>query len=816
MRNLLQDVRYATRQFYKSPGFVVGAIVSLMLGIGATTTVFSVVYGVLLTPFPYKDANRIVYVRVSDKSGGFSELRVNGSQFEAIRKVSSVEDAFFQRVESKTLTSENYPIVLNAGFYSPNAFDFLGVPPLLGRVFTRADAPQGNPALVAVLSYHFWQEHYFKSHEVIGKIIQLDQVPYTVIGVMPPRFTWLDSDVYLLGAPTGDPDPFWMAFPKLKPGANHYAVEAEFQALVGALAKEPLYSYQETPRVKVVSLYDDALGSAGGAVANLFAAAVVLLIIACANVSILLLARGAARQHELAVRTSLGAGRGRLIRQLLTESVLLSVTATTLGVLAAWWGVNAARKMLPYASVPSEVAVQLNLPVLLFSAVVAVITGVLFGLSPAFELSRPHVGSVLQAGSARVAGSLRARKMHRLLIAGQVALSLLLLAGAGAAAKAFLAKVHSLQGFDPDHVFSMPVHLPIKAMTKHADLEEVRPEGIQELITEQETVRSAIAQAPGVAEAGLSPLWYPGIIAMNHKIEIKSKPTVTDAQAVIAPISPQLLSVLRIPLSRGRIFDGLEVQRQAHVAVVNQAFLKQYLGGVDPIGQRVRVPVLNYLYSSLSADDWMEVIGVVGDATNDNLEHPQVRPAVFVPSSFSNLVPGVTIYVRASGDPETAIRSVKARLRELNPDVVVVYARTLQSDLSWEWARERLITTILSPYGGIALILAATGLYSVVSFTVTQRTQELGIRIALGAGRGSVAGLVLSSTAAMLGLGVLGGLILSASLSPLVSTWGAGHLSQPLTLLEAALILVLVAVIACVVPAWRATSIDPIKVLRTE
>jgi predicted permease len=454
--------------------------------------------------------------------------------------------------------------------------------------------------------------------------------------------------------------------------------------------------------------------------------------------------------------------------------------------------------------------------VLLFSAVIALVTGILFGLSPALELSRSHFGFVVQAGSMRVAGSIRARRMHRLPIAGQVALTLLLLAGASAAAKALLAKMHTLRGFDPDHVFSMPVHLPIKAITKHGGLEEVRPEGIDELITQQETVRSAISHAPGVAEAGLSSAWFPGFFALSSKIEIKGRPTLTDAQDVTAPISPQLFSVFRIPLLRGRIFDGLEVQRQAHVAVVNQAFLKQYLEEVDPIGQRVRLPVLNYSYPSLSADRWMEVIGVVGDATNDNLEHPRVRPAVFIPSSFGGLVPGVNIYVRASGDPETAIRSVRARLRELDPDLVVVYARTLQSDLSWEWAREQLLATILSLYGGVALVLAATGLYSVVSFAVTQRTQELGIRIALGAGRGSIARLVLSSTAAMLGIGVLAGLILSAIVSPVVSTWGGGRLSQPLTLFGAALVLALVATVACVLPAWRAASSDLMKVLRAE
>jgi predicted permease len=815
MSILFHDLRYAIRQFLKSPGFAIGTVVSLMLGIGATTTLFSVVYGVLLDPYPYKNADRIVYFELLNKSSGrYQPIPVNGGQFDAIRNASAVEDVFFQQPGgSKNVTGDNSPIAVSVGSYSPNVFLFLGVPPLLGRVFTPADALGGNPAQVAVLSYRFWQEHYHGSRDVIGKALEMDHAPYIIIGVMPPRFSWFDSDVYLPGKPTADVHDYWMAFPKLKPGIRYPAAEAEMQALAAGFAREDPDSYGKNPLVRIVPLNGDVWGTRG-TVASLFAAAVLLLIIGCANASILLLARGAARQHEFAVRTSLGAGRGRLVRQLLTESVLLSVSGSALGVLAAWWGVNALRSILPDELLPHEVVIHLNIPVLLFSAVVAVITGILFGLSPALEISRPHPGSLLQSGT-KVVGSTRTRMLHRLPIAGQVALTLLLLAGAGGAAKAFLAKLHAPQGFDPDRVFFMRLlGLPIPAGT-------TRPERAQRVFNEEETIRQSVAQTPGVAEAGWSQLWNPGTGGFFKNIEIQSKPALTDAQAVFTPISPQLLSLLRVPLLRGRIFSSAEVQRLAHVAMVNQTFVKQYLGDVDPIGQSVRFPFLKTWdsppISSEPLNAWVEVIGVVGDASNNDLDHPQVRPAVFLPNSFGPPLLGGTLYVRASGDAETAMRSVKARLLQLNPELVVEDARTLQWELdNWGWGRERLIAAIFALYAGIALILAATGLYSVVSFAVTQRTQELGIRMALGAGRGSVARLVLGSTAAMLGIGVAAGLIISAMVGPLIAAWGGGSLSQPLTLLGAALTLVLIASIACILPALRAASIDPMQVLRAE
>ena len=808
MRTLVQDIRYAFRQFLKSPGFAISAILSLMLGIGATTAIFSVVYGVLLDPYPYKDAKRMVHVELRDKNGRGPLLIVNGTQAGEVRKASSVDDVFLQDEKRENLTGEKFPVSVNVGLYSPNMFDYMGVPPLLGREFTPADAPGGNPAPVAVLSYLFWQRQYGASHDVIGKTIELDRTPYTVIGVVPPRFTWGDSDVYLPALPSADPHYYWNSFIKLKPGTKYPAAQAEMQVLADRFAKEDPKNYPQDMRAKIVTLNEEVLGRFAGTIVFLFGAVVILLIIGCANVSILLLARGTARQHELAVRTSMGAGRGRLIRQLLTESVLLSVTGAALGILAAYWGVKALSTMLPYYSFPHEAAIHVNGMVLIFSAAIALLTGILFGISPAYQLSRPPLSALIQANSVKLTGSARSRNTHRLLIAGQVALTLLLLAGAGGAMKAFLAKIRTPLGFDPDHVIALNVAMPKGASTTW-----------QERINQTEMVRQAVAQAPGVAEAGVSTSWFPGFGGFNAKIEIQSKPTLTDSQAVLTLVSPQLLSALRIPLLRGRIFDDAESRRGAHLAMVNQAFAKQYLGDLDPIGQSVRSPMLKIdrpnLLSAQSPDDWLEVIGVVGDAKNDGLEHP-VKPAIFLPYSFV-LGPGQTYLVRASGDPETTIRSVKERLREINSEFVVDRDHTLSWWLETDgWGKERFIATLFSLFAVLALVLAATGLYSVVSFSVTQRTQELGIRMALGARRGTVVQLVLGSTAAMLGAGVAVGLLLSVILNRVVASWAGGSSRDPLTLLAAASILVLVAGIACVLPAWRAASIDPMRALRVE
>jgi predicted permease len=810
MTGLVQDLRYAVRQLRKSPGFAATAVLSLTLGIGATTAIFSVVYSILLDPYPYRDADRMVHVELRNKSDRDRGplLVVNGSEYPELLRASTVDDVFLQNGRSETLTGGQFPISVFVGEYSPNLFSYMGVPLLLGRGFTPADAPGGKGSPVAVLSYLFWQRQFAGNRGVLGQTVELNHKLYTVIGVVPPRFTWGDEDVYLPGMPSGDPHDYWMAFIKLKPGIKLTAAAPELQLLVDRFTKDDPKDFRRDRRVAVVTLNEEVLGRFSGTLVLLFAAVIALLVIGCANVSILLLARGIARQHELAVRASIGASRTRLIRQLLTESVLLSVAGAALGVLVAYRAVGTLSSMLPLYSFPHEAAIRVNAPVLVFSAVVAVITGILFGISPAWQLSHPPISELIQANSTRVSGGARSRNTHRLLIAGQVSLTLLLMAGAGAAMKAFQAMTHAPMGFDPEQVITLNASPPKGTTTTW-----------QARLNMSESIRHAIEEVPGVTGAAISTSWFPPFGGFNGPIEIRSKPTLTGAQAVLALVGPQEFATLHIPLLAGRIFDEAETNRAAHLALVNQAFVKQFLPEGNPIGQRVHSPMLKAEFPDLllakAPDDWLEIIGVVGDARNDGLDHP-VKPAVFLPHSFL-LTPDVSLHVRARGNPELVIKSVKEKLRQLNPELVVSQDHTLVWWLETRgWGQGRFIATLFSFFAILALALAGTGLYSVVSFSVTQRTQEVGIRMALGAPRANILRLVISSTALMLAAGVAVGLTLSLALGHIVRAWAGGSPRDPVTLLLSALILILVATIACVVPAWRAATVDPCVALRYE
>jgi predicted permease len=809
MNKLLQDVRYALRQFRKSPGFAFTAVISLVLGIGATTAIFSVIYAVLIDPYPYKDADRMVHVELRDRQDKGPLLEVNGTEYRDLRLASCVDDVFLMQVNQEVLTADHFPVSVLAGRFSANLFTFQGVPPLLGREFTPADAPEGKPSPVAVLSYLFWKRQFGASKDVIGKTLELNHKLYTVIGVVPPRFTWGDADVYLPAVPSADPHDYWLAFIKLKPGTNYKVAASIFQSLLDAFVKGDPKDFRQNRRVTIVSLNEEVLGRFSGTLVLLFVAVIALLVIGCANVSILLLARGTGRQHELAMRASIGASRWRLIRQLLTESVLLSLTGAVLGVLAAYLGVGAISSFLPFYSFPHEAAIHVNAVVLAFSVAVALATGILFGIAPAWELSRPSINQLLQAGATRHSGSARARNTHRLLIAGQVALTLLLLAGAGAATKAFLVLTHVPLGFDPYHVSSFNVALPKGANPTW-----------ESRLNADEAVRQTVEQVPGVASASVSTTWFPPFGGFNAKIELRSQPTLTNAEAMLGLVSPQEFATLHIPLLAGRFFDDGEVKRAAHVALVNRAFMKQFLAGRQPIGERVRSSMLKVeqpdLLLAQTPDDWLEVIGVVEDARNDGLERPP-KPAIFLPYSFV-LPPDQFLLMRTKVDPEAAIASVKERLRQLNPEIVVSRDHTLAWWLYTQgWGQGRFIATVFSVFAVLALALAAAGLYSVVSYSVTQRTQEVGIRMALGAQRASILRLIVSSTAIMLGAGVAVGVCLSIALSRTVASWaGGGSPRDPLTLFASSLLLMLVATIACLIPAWRAATVNPMVALRYE
>src|SRR5271170_1406625 len=517
---LFQDLAFGVRQLSKSPGFAAVVIGSLALGIGASVAVFSVVRAVLLDPYPYKDANRMVHVELRQKNSERNNLLyVTSTEFHDLQKLPSVDDVFLMDDRSQALTGDALPVSVTAGYYSSNLFTYMGVPPLMGREFTPSDAPGGNASPVAVLSYLFWKKQYGGRPDILGKTIELDHMPYTVIGVASPRFTWGDSDVYMPGNFKADPHYYMSAFLKLKPGVSFAQAAAELQPLVDNYAKQDPTNFPPA-KVEIKTLNEEVLRGFEAPLLMLFAAVLLLLLIGCANVSILMLARGTARQHEFAVRSSIGATRSRILRQLLTESCMLSLLGAAVGVLAAYKGVELLAANLPQYSFPHEASIHVNGTVLLFAVAIALLTGIVFGSSPAWQLSRPEVGALMQGSSAKLAGTVRRRRTHSLLIAGQVALTMLLLASAGAALRAFLNLYHTPMGFDPDRLFYMYVMSPKQSSPTW-----------EHMSTTQEAIRQAAESTPGVAGASVSDNWTPPFRSYLTKVFLSGNPNLTDAQA---------------------------------------------------------------------------------------------------------------------------------------------------------------------------------------------------------------------------------------------------------------------------------------------
>ena len=819
MESILQDLRFTARQLRKNKSFSLTAILSLALGIGATTAVFSVVYGVLMDPYPYKDANRMVHVELFDNSGRQMGLVFNtGPELNDLKQAKCVDEIFMQGGNTVTMTASNQiPVSVQLGEYTPNLFEYMGVPPLLGRQFTTADMSDGKASPVAVLSYLFWKKQFGASRDVLGKTIELDHKVYTIIGVAAPRFTWGDSDVYGPYIPTDDPHDYRNSFIKLKPGVTLEAANAELQPIILSFKDRDPKGYAPVVSTKTVTLNEQVLGQFSGTLMLLFGAVVLLLVIGCANVSILMLARGTARMHELALRSSVGASRWRIMQQLLTESVLLSLVGAIIGIGLAYAVVKWIAAALPYYSFPHEAAIHVSIPVLAFSVAIAVVTGVLFGMSPALQLSRPNLSELIQSGAGRHSGGGSDRQTHRALITGQVALTLVLLTIAGAATRAFLTAYRIPLGFDVEKVTSLNLVLPRKSYP-----------GWTERANKYESVRQAIVSAPGVEEATVSSTWLPPLRAYTVKTEIEGKQELTGIQSQVVLTTPEMLATLGIPLHQGRDFTQAEMMRGAHVALVNQAFVRKYLGNGNPLGNHVRSPMLKFEQQDFvfaeGSDTWFEIIGVVADARNNagfrngeaNGKALPIEPVFFVPHTMV-LTPYMNFLVRTKGDAASAINSAEQRVQALDPEIAMVDHHPLTWFMeTMIWGQQRFIAGLFAAFSLLGLVLAATGLYSVVSYSVNQRNQEMGIRIAMGAQRSDIITLVLKSVAATVAIGMFVGLMASIALNRIVSHWVLSSSRDPLTLIAVAVILVATALLACILPARRAASLDPMNALRTE
>ena len=812
MQTFLQDLRYGLRQLKKSPGFTATAILSLALGIGATTAVFSVVYAILLDPYPYADSDRMIHLIAKDKAGDDQWLFFTGPQFQLYRQAKWVDSAIAVDHWNLSTTGGDLPEDVQAVYFTGDAFNFFGVPALLGRGLLPSDAPEGHdPEPVAVLGYTFWQRHYNAAPDIVGKTIQLAHKNYTIVGVTRPRFTWGDGDVYLPLKLSSDPTRAYEVDTKLKPGVSRAAANAEFQSLFEQFAKEtPAHFPPGGFRMAIQGLNDHFIQRLGNTLALLLGAVGLLLVIGCGNVSILLLARGTAREHEFAVRSAVGASRLRIVRQLLTEASVLSLSGAALGVLLAYQTVARIVTWLPEFSFPHEAAIRINLPVLCFSVALAVLTGIIFGLSPALQFSRPEVSQVMQASVKKVTGGVRGKRTHNALIAGQIALTLLLLASAGAAIQGFLRLNRIHLGYNPHNVMSVGIPVHDNTYTTW----EKRSSYFDQLLQK-------VTAMPQVVSAGLSTNATPPNNGFDNKFEILGKPAPAEQRARLNLVSPEYFPVLQIPLMAGRIWDQSEAKRGAKVAVLNETMVKRYFPDGDAVGHQVRMPDLKgeppLTLPVPESDGWIQIVGVVGDAFDDGLGKP-IKPAIYVP--YTVAMPMWTqILVRTSVPPLSILREVREQIHSVDADQQVEgQVRTLEAWITREpeWAQQHLIATLFGAFAVLALILAAVGLYSVVSYSVVQRTNEFGIRMALGARREDVLRIVLLSTTFSIGSGLLAGIVLSLGLNRLIEHWAQGDSIHLPVLLGVTVLLVAVAAIACLLPAHRASTVDPMKALRYE
>jgi predicted permease len=815
MRSLLQDIRYGFRQLIKMPGFTLTAVLSLALGIGATTAVFSVVYGFLIDPYPYLGADRMAHMRLATSAGEPQGFGLTTGQWQEIRKSPVIDDTFLADGWSLTVTGDDLPEDVQADFFSSNAFNYFGVPAALGRGLQPSDAVDGqDPRPVVVLSHKFWQRHFNSDPGVVGRTLQMVHKNYAIVGVAAPRFTWDDADVYVPQKITQDPIHTFYVGIRLKPGVSRAAAESALEPLIKQFALQTPKHFPTVPfHLKLRAFNDDFLEQLGGIPYLLFGAVSLLLLIGCGNVSILLLARASARSQEFAVRSAIGASRMRIVRQLLTEALLLSLTGAALGLLIAYKSLDLIVANLPPNSFPHEAAIHINLAVLIFCIAVAVATGVLFGLWPALQASRPEVSQIMQSGTRKVAGSVRGRRFHGTLIAGQLALTLLMLSTAAAAAEGFLRLMHTKLGYDPHNIMSVgiPVH-----------------EGTYKTWAEREAyferLRASVAEVPGVTMATISTNGTPPSNGRNTHFETLGKPSGSEQPARLNFVSQEYFPALRIPLAQGRIWNATENHQAAPVVVINETLARRYFPGGDAIGHSIKFPEITdeppFVLLPPGGNGYLLIVGIIQDKLDDGLGRP-ILPEAFIPYTLSMRM-WTQILVRSEVPPLTLSHAIRAKINAVDHDQ---QAGGYLHDLEFwirdqpEWSRAQFLNWLFAAFAILALAMSAVGLYSVVSYAVAQRTNEFGIRVALGAPRGHVLRIVFSSTLVSVGSGIAAGLALSLALSSVMAHWSqAAQVSSrdPLPLAAATLTLMLVAAIACAIPARRAADVDPMTAIRYE
>jgi putative ABC transport system permease protein len=805
MRGFAQDLRFTLRLLRRSPGFTIASVTALALGIGANSAIFSVVDAVVLRPLPLPQPEQVVDVAKTGPQGGpgansFPDFGDWHSQSKSFSHLSVYHD------DSVVLTDGGEPERVQALAASADFFGVLGISPALGRGFAAGEDTKGKNRVV-VISHALWQKHFAGDRAVVGRTTHVDGEPYTVIGVLPPGLRYplgTDTDLYM-PFPHGQTDErlsairgahYLSGIGRLKPGVAPAAAQAEMTTIAFRLAQAYPDSNANRP-VRVTPLQESLVGSVRPALFVLLGAVGLVLLIACANVANLLLARATVRQKEIAIRSALGAGRGRVVRQLLTESVLLALCGGGLGIVMALWGLDALAGLIP-DDIPRLNPLAVDARVLIFTAGVAVLTGVLFGLVPALQVSRPQLQSTL-GESGRGATSGTHLRMRQLLLVGEVAVSLTLLVGAGLLLRSFIRLRGVDPGFDSRDVLTAAIPLP----------ENVYHDA--EMVSFYRRLMERLDAMPGAKQsAAVMPLPMSGSNS-RMRFEIYGRPPPDPGHPLVSDIrwvSPSYYATLRIPLRDGRLLTRQDDDPAApDVAIVNEAFARTYFPGERAVGKRIRrirgtKPV------------WETIVGVTADIHHEGLE-AQPRPEIDAPFAKGGW-PIVFLAVR--GQPGVALQgSLTAAVRELDKNLPLAQVKTMDELLGDTLAQRRMSLFLLALFAAVALILAAVGIYGVTAYSVTQRTREIGIRVALGARRGQVVGMVVGQSLRLallgVGLGAVGALALTRVLAGML--WGIRSW-DPVTFGSIAVLLTAVAALASWLPARRATRVDPMLALRAE
>ena len=818
MTEVIQDIRYALRQLGKNRSFAVVAVFTLALGIGASAIIFSIVYNGVLYPFPYRSADRLTEIAIEDVqgSGKASHTMFHMDEVAAFRQNNhSFEDILGYAQERVRYARRNGAEMLQGVIAAPNAMEFWGLPPLLGRGMTAHDAESGSPPVV-LINYRFWLREFHGDASALGTTMMLNGTAHTLIGVMPPRFQAVGADVYMpvsynRAEPvvekfgnSDEPIYFW-ATGILKRGVSLETAKSDIGAIARHFVDIHPDEYPKNYRVSMKMLNDVVVGNFKKVLLLLFAAVALLLLISCSNVAGLLLAQASARTKEIALRSALGASRGRLVRQLLAESLVLAAAGCVVGCLLAYFGLKGLVS-LESMDLPMEAAISLNFPVLLFAVGISLVATLLCGVAPALHARREDLQKGLASTGTNVNATFQHSRFRSGLVIGQVALSLLLLVCAGLVTRSFSAMAYGNPGFRTDNILFGWVHFP---QHRYTTVEEKR--------TYFERALSQINAIPGVASSSAT-LGLPMLGGWDSDVTIPGRPHPQPWTTLFEGCSETYFQVFGVQLIHGRLLTSGDIAAGRRVAVVNQTLAKKYFSGEDPLGRQLKFNALDE-DPQTPHDAYFEIIGVVNDFKNIGL-HEAVAPEAFVPYTFSGLGDRALV-VRSAVPPLTLLPSIRKVLWDIDQEVALDTPTNLPPTFDDVFRKglsgPRFNAITFGSCAVVGFVLAIVGLFSVMSYIVSLKKHDIGIRLALGAPRSAILRLMLQKGFVLIGVGVLIGVAASFGLTRLLASQLTGiSTTDPLTFALAIATVAGAGLSACLLPARRATQVDPMRTLRSE